>query len=149
MNRTEFAVARFKEGFRCSQAVFEAWAPESGLDPILARKLATTLAGGSGLGGECGAITAAFLVLGSKYGNSEVDDAQGFKTALMKVRELADKFKSLHGTLNCVELLDVFSEQGLQEFRGKNMKLTHCVKYVEDTMNILEQVISSSSGAER
>ena len=150
MTRTELAVARFKEGFRCSQAVLEAWAAGCGIDPILARKISTPLAGGSALGGECGALTGAFLVIGLKYGVSRVDDAEGFMTAMSKTRELANSFKSLHGSLNCPELLglDVFSEEGLREFKEKNMKLTQCVRYVEDTMNMLEQLIPSRPQSE-
>jgi C_GCAxxG_C_C family probable redox protein len=112
---------------------------------MVARKISTSLAGGSAVGGECGAVAAAFLVIGSKYGVSRADDMQGFMTTIAKVREFANRFKSLHGSLNCVELIgmDLFSEKGLKEFREKNMKQTHCVKYVEDTMNILEQMIPS------
>jgi C_GCAxxG_C_C family probable redox protein len=150
MTRTEFAVTRFKEGFRCSQAVLEAWAPEFGLDPALAREIALPLAGGSALGGECGAVTGAFLVVGLHCGVSRADDAEGFNEVFSKVRELANRFKSLHGSLNCFELLglDVFSEQGHREFRERDMKLTHCAGYVEDVMGLLEQVISSSSRME-
>lgn len=150
MTRTEFAVARFKEGFRCSQAVLEAWAPEAGLDSVVARKIALPLAGGSGLGGECGAITGAFLVIGLQCGVSRAEDAAGFIEVFSKVRDLANKFRSLHGSLNCIELLglDVFSEPGLREFRQRDMKLTQCARYVEDVMGLLEQVIPSSSRME-
>lgn len=143
MTRTELAVARFKEGFRCSQAVLEAWAPDFGLDPMLARTMSLPLAGGSALGGECGAVTGAFLVIGLKCGVSRSDDPEGFKAVFTKVRELADGFKSLHSTLNCSDLLglDVFSEEGLQEFKEREMKMSHCVRYVEDAMNLLEQVL--------
>ena len=150
MTRTEFAVARLKEGYRCSQAVLEAWAQEGGLDPMLARTIALPLAGGSALGGECGALTGAFLVIGLKYGVSRADDAEGFMTVFSKVQELANGFKSLHGALNCYDLLglDVFSEEGLREFKERDMKLTRCVRYVEDAMNLLEQVIPLSSRME-
>jgi C_GCAxxG_C_C family probable redox protein len=149
MTRTEFAVTRFKEGFRCSQAVLEAWAPEAGIDPVLARTIALPLAGGSALGGECGAVTGAFLVIGLKAGVSRAEDAEGFMTVFSRVRDLANRFRSLHGSLNCTELLglDVFSEQGLREFRERDMKLTRCVRYVQDVMGLLEQVIPSTSSS--
>ena len=150
MTRTEFAVTRFKEGFRCSQAVLEAWAPEAGLDPVLARQIALPLAGGSALGGECGAVTGAFLVIGLQCGVSRADDAEGFMEVFSKIRDLANRFRSLHGSLNCIELLglDVFSEQGHREFTERNMKLTQCARYVEDVMSLLEQVNPSSSRPE-
>ncbi|MHC1730136.1 MAG: C-GCAxxG-C-C family protein [Syntrophobacteraceae bacterium] len=143
MTRVELAVARFKEGFRCSQAVLEAWSEEIGIDPMLARKMSTPLAGGSGLGGECGALTGAFLVIGWKYGTIVAGNAEGLIASVSRVHELASRFKAIHGALNCSDLLDldVFSEEGLREFEEKDMKMTRCVRYVEDTMNILEQLM--------
>lgn len=147
MTRAQLAVERFREGFHCSQAVLEAWAPECRLDPIQARRIATPLAGGSGLGGECGALTGAFLVIGAKWGVSRADDTEGFLSAISKVKDLADRFRSLHGAVNCRELLglDVFSEEGFREFQEEDMKLNRCVQYVEDTMNLLEQIMGESS----
>jgi hypothetical protein len=56
MTRTELALKRFNEGFRCSQVVLESWAADCELDPMVARRLSTPLAGGSALGGECGTV---------------------------------------------------------------------------------------------
>lgn len=143
MTRTEFAVARITEGYHCSQVVLEAWAQELGLDPMVARTVALPLAAGSGLGGECGAITGAFLVIGLKCGVNRAYDWEGFRTVISKVRELANGFKLLHGTLNCHDLLglDVCSKEGSREFKEKGMILTHCVRHVEDVVNLLEQVL--------
>ena len=149
MTRAELAVERFKEGFHCSQAVLEAWADECSLDPLQARRIATPLAGGSGLGGECGALTGAFLVMGARWGVSRAGDDEGFLAVMSRVRELARQFKSLHGAVNCSELLglDVFSEAGYREFQERNLKITQCVKYVEDVMGLLEEALSGGAGS--
>ena len=141
--RNEVAMKCFNEGFRCSQSVLEAWAKDFGLDPLLGRKISAPLAGGSAVGGECGAVSGAFLVIGMRYTPDRVEDLEGFMKMMARVREFADSFKARHGSLNCSELLglDVLSEQGHGEFKEKNMKETHCVRYVEDAMNLLEEAM--------
>lgn len=151
MTRTEAAVARFREGLHCSEAVMEAWAPNLGVDARFARTISLPLAGGSGVGGECGAVAGAFLVLGLKFGAGGPENNETFMTVMTKVRELADGFKRRHGALNCCDLLglDVFTEQGHKEFLAKGMRQTHCARYIEDVMNLLEQMVGSSSSNAR
>lgn len=149
MTRAEAAVARFRGGLHCSEAVMEAWAADLGLDPEFARKISTPLAGGAGVGAECGALAGAFLVIGLTWGTGRPEDNQTFMTVLGKVRELANAFRERHGALNCRDLLglDVFTEQGHKEFLEKNMKQTRCARYVEDVVNLLEQMVSSGPPA--
>ena len=142
--KSELAKKRFTEGFHCSQAVLEAFAEDYDLDPIVCRKLAAPFAGGSGLGGECGAVTGAFMVLGLKHGMTDPEQHDAFMTTLTKVGTFSDKFKALHGKINCIELidLDVFNEKDLNEFREKNIKLTQCINYVEDAVKIAEEILN-------
>ncbi|MCP4344017.1 MAG: C_GCAxxG_C_C family protein [Desulfobacterales bacterium] len=144
MNKCEFALERFKEGFRCSQAILEAYAKDYDLDPMVARKIATPVAGGSTVGGECGAVSGAFLVLGLKYGITDPTDMDGFWKLFGKVEEFAGKFEAIHGNINCRQLIgvDVFSEDGYKKFEEKNLHVTHCTKYVEDAVIILEEMIN-------
>jgi hypothetical protein len=48
MSQAEYAVACFKEGFSCSQAVFAAFAPQMDLERELALKIAGPFGGGMG-----------------------------------------------------------------------------------------------------
>jgi C_GCAxxG_C_C family probable redox protein len=146
MEKVELAMQRFDEGFRCSQAVLEAYVKDYQLDANLARRIATPLAGGSALGGECGAVTGAILVLGLRYGVEDPSDSEGYWIVFQKVRELADKFRALHGHLDCCRLLgvDVFSEEGFREYQEKNFHVTHCAKYVRDAVSLLEDILNSS-----
>ncbi len=139
----DLAIKRFTEGFHCSQSVLEAFAEKYGLNPILARKIGNPLAGGSGLGGECGAVIGALMVLGMEYGMADANDSDAFQNTFEKVGVFVEKFKERHGNLNCQQLigLNVFSEEGLKEFVDKDIKLTQCVKYVEDAVKIVEEII--------
>ncbi|MBI5593274.1 MAG: C_GCAxxG_C_C family protein [Deltaproteobacteria bacterium] len=148
--KCDLAKKRFTEGFHCSQVILEAFAEDYGLDPILARRIGNPLAGGSGLGGECGAVTGALMVLGMEYGMADSDDLEAFQTTFEKVGSFVDKFKARHGNLNCHQLigLNVFSEEGLKEFMAKDIKLTQCIKYVEDAVGIVEEIINQDQESE-
>jgi C_GCAxxG_C_C family probable redox protein len=148
--KSDLATKRFTEGFHFSQVMLEAFAEDYGLDPILARKIGNPLAGGSGLGGECGAVTGAFMVLGMEYGMADSNDSAAFQTTFEKVGTFVEKFKARHGSLNCHELigLNVFSEEGHREFIAKDIKLTKCIKFVEDAVGIVEKIINQDQGSE-
>ncbi len=141
--KSELAKQRFMEGFQCSQAVLEAFSEDFGLDPVLARKLASPFAAGSGMGGVCGAVAGAFMVIGLKYGMAEAGDNEASQNTLKNVKMFADRFRELHENTNCIDLigLDITDENDRRIFRQKNIKLTRCVNYVEDAVNLLEEFI--------
>ncbi len=148
--KCDLATKRFTDGFQCSQCVLEVFAENYGLDPVLARKIGSPLAGGSGLGGECGAVAGALIVLGMEYGMADAGDSDAFQNTFAKVGTFVEKFKERHGGINCQQLigLDVFSEEGLKEFKNKGIKLTQCIKYVEDAVRIVEEIIDQDQKSE-
>ncbi len=144
MKRNEVAVNRFREGYRCSQAVLSAYASEFNMDENLANKISITLAGGSGVGGECGAVSSAYLVIGLKYGFSHPGGHDEFGLVLEKTENFVEKFKEKHLHIDCPKLigLDVFSENGYLEFVEKNMKETICLQFVNSAIDILEEMFA-------
>ena len=96
--KCDIAAKRFTEGFHCSQSVLEAFAADYELDPVLARKIANPLAGGSGLGGECGAVTGALMVLGL------LTIQRPFKTLLKKSANLSRNSKPAMAILTVISL---------------------------------------------
>src|SRR5512137_2490461 len=101
MTRIEEAVALFKQGSSCSQAVVAAFAPSLGLDRDTALRLASGFGGGMGrLAETCGAVTGAFMVLGLKYG-AATTDKQAKETIYALVRDFAQRFKAVHGSILC------------------------------------------------
>lgn len=88
-------------------------------------------------------MTGALMVIGMKYGMSESGDHDAFMTTFEKVGIFVEKFRALHGSLNCRDLLglDVFDENDLKLFREKNIKLTQCIRYVEDAIRIVEEIV--------
>jgi len=143
MEKHETAVKDFMEGYRCSQAVLAAYAQDFDLDINLARKISLPLAGGSGVGGECGAVSGVYLVIGLKHGFAHPGDPEGVAMIIDKTRAFAEKFKSLHGEIDCPKLisLDVFSEKGHRMFVEKNIKAETCAHLVGDAVKILEEIL--------
>ena len=105
MTRIEEAVAYFKEGLSCSQAIMAAYGPTVGLDRDTAIKIASGFGGGMGRMAEtCGVVTGAFMVLGLKHGAATAD-REAKEAIYALVREFAARFKAIHGSIVCRDLL--------------------------------------------
>jgi C_GCAxxG_C_C family probable redox protein len=133
---------RFRMGFHCSQCVFEAYASDYGLEPELARRLASALAGGSTVGGECGAVASGYLVLGLRHGRTLPAHGKVERESELwdRVRQFVAEFRKRHGSINCRELLgvDVFTAEGQREAVKKGLFVTRCPQYIRDAITILE-----------
>lgn len=107
--RVDKAIALFKKGFNCSQAVFAACADIYGIaDEALALRLAASFGGGIGRMREtCGAACGMFMLAGLENGSATPGDAEGKKQNYALVQKLAAKFKDENGSLICSELLGI------------------------------------------
>lgn len=141
-DRIYLALERFRQGFHCSQSVLAAYADEERLCEDSALRMAAALAGGSTVGGECGAIAASYLVLGLRYGMAvPVFGDVGKERALFdRVRHLVTEFRKRHGAITCRELLgvDVFSPEGLEEGRRRGLFAERCPRFITDAIALLE-----------
>jgi len=143
-DRIALALRRFRQGYHCSQSVLEAYARDFGIDLILAQRMAAALAGGSTVGGECGVVGSAYLVLGLKYavplpasGDVEMKDE-----LWRRVHSFLAEFKKRHGAITCVELLgiDAFTREGRNEALRKNLFSTRCPNYIRSGIEILDSL---------
>jgi C_GCAxxG_C_C family probable redox protein len=144
MNKTTQAVSLFQEGFSCSQAVFTTFSRDFGLDRETALRLSQGLGGGMAhLGEACGAVTGAFMVIGLKHGRTRADDLEARDRTYALMRQLARRFKALHGSIQCRCLLglDIGTEDGLRLARERNLFQTLCTGYVRNAAEILEEMI--------
>ena len=105
--RAQRAVALFKEGFNCSQAVFASCADLYGItDEALALRLSASFGGGMGrMRLVCGAASGMFLLAGLEKGSYTPHDNEGKMANYAFVQDLAGKFKAQYGSLICAELL--------------------------------------------
>jgi len=135
------AVAIFKEGINCSQAVLSSFAEDFGVDRNMALKVASGFGGGMGrTGHRCGAVTGAYMVLGLKYGATTGQDKAAKELTYQKVREFNEKFTLLNKTVTCRKLLncDISTPEGFEEAKQKGLLTTLCPKFVKDAVEILE-----------
>lgn len=105
MNKSQKAVELFDSGFNCSQSVFAAFAEDFGVQKEEALKIATSFGGGmAGMRETCGAVTGAFMVLGLKYGKTNVEDNETKELNYAKVKEFTEEFTRRHNFLKCGDL---------------------------------------------
>ena len=135
-DRPEAARKHFLKCMNCSQAILENYAPIYGINGELAGKLATGFAGGMTTGHECGAVTAAYMVLGLAHGPKE-------RNVFPKVEAFNKEFKARHGVLGCSQLLGVNmgTRKGMKEAEKKGLLKTRCPRYVKSAAEILEKMI--------
>lgn len=143
-DRIQFALSRFKEGFSCSQSVLSAYADVFGLDLNVALKISQPFGGGIARRGEvCGAVSGAFMVIGLKYGRTQADDTVARDKTYEAVTAFIHKFRSLHGSINCKELLgcDLSSEEGYKRAEEEGLFENLCPKFVRDASDIVGDLI--------
>ena len=144
MSNPEKAVACFKEGFACSQAVLATYADAFGMDRETALRVAGGFGGGmGGLGEVCGAVTGAFMVLGLKYGRTDPADKAAKEKTYAAVQKFANRFKDRHGSIICRDLIgcDLSTPAGVQAAREKGLFATVCVDMVRSAAEILEELL--------
>lgn len=119
---------REKHGYNCAQAILCAYADLFGMDEQTAYRIAEGFGTGmGGMGDTCGAVSAAFMLLGMKSKNG-IGDKAGRAALYKDVRELAAAFKAEAGSTICRELK---GQTGLPVYP--------CAKCIETAAKLLEE----------
>ena len=106
MDRMDRAVALFKEGYSCSQAVAMAFCDVTGLDAKLTARMASSFGGGMGRMREvCGAVSGMLMVAGLLYGYDDAADTAGKRELYAQVQAMAGQFREEMGSIICRDLL--------------------------------------------
>lgn len=147
MDHKKEARELFCGGYNCAQAVFTAFRDVTGLEKEAALRLSSSFGGGMGrLRETCGAVTGMFMVAGILWGYDNISDKSVIKEHYARIQRLAAAFKEKHQTLCCRELL-----AGIETTPGTTpttrdkefYKERPCLKFVEDAVAILEQMIAA------
>ena len=142
MSHADLALARFREGFSCSQSVLVAFAPDLGLDADVALRVAAAVGGGMGrTGATCGAVTGALMVLGLKYG-ATVPDKAAKELTYAQAREFLARFGARYGATACSALLgaDISTAEGYIALQEAGRFKTVCPELVASAAAILEEM---------
>jgi C_GCAxxG_C_C family probable redox protein len=146
MTKSGEAVACFKGGFSCTQALLSTFSEELGMDRKNACKVASGFGGGVGRTGNiCGAVSGAIMVIGLKYGKATPENCAERERTYELVREFVREYTALHGSVNCTDLLgyDLSDPAAHAEAQEKRIAGQKCPKYVEDAVQILEKIIKA------
>jgi len=144
MDHPSEALAVFREGFSCSQAVFSVFAAESGLDRETALKLSQAFGGGMAhLGEACGALTGAFLAISLQHGRTRAEDLAARDRTYALMQELAARFRARFGAIHCPELLgfDIGTEEGLRQARENDLFRKRCDEFVGAAVEWVDELL--------
>jgi C_GCAxxG_C_C family probable redox protein len=142
--RGEDAAELFRNGWSCSQAVCCAFAKDFGIDEKTALRLSCALGGGmSHMGNTCGAVSGALMVIGMKYGRTELDDLASKDKTYEMAQQFIHEFRRRNHSLNCTDLIgyDLSDPKALAEAREKKVFHARCSKFVCDAGDILEEIL--------
>ncbi len=130
----------------CAQSVFTAFSEGLGLDEKTAYNIAQAFGGGMHVNGVCGAVTGAYMVLGLANPVSGESPRQGMDKIGALRDEFNRRFKELHGSLNCTELIDydlTVPEEAMKA-RESGIFATKCPLFVRDAASIVEDLLKKA-----
>jgi C_GCAxxG_C_C family probable redox protein len=141
MSNVSEAVDKFNKGYACSQAILCTFGESLGIDHTTALKVSAAFAGGMRVGGMCGAVTGAIMVIGLKYCSPQCDTIAGRKTAYECARRFYSEFLKHNPSLFCKDLLgvDLGTPAGQSSAESQGLFRTRCPGFVKDAAEILEK----------
>ena len=144
MSRVDDAAELFRRGHACSQAVLLAFAPDYGLDPAQAARLAAGFAAGMRLGDVCGAATGAFMVLGLAVCGDDCVTREGRMPVAVAVGKFSELFAARTGSLDCPDIIgcDLRTPEGMATAREDRLFATRCAPAVRAAAQILEDMLA-------
>ncbi len=144
LTRADDAVAAFRDGFSCSQAVVSAFAEDFGIDREEALKISCAFGGGMAhTGNTCGAVTGALMVIGMKYGRTRADDIAAKEKTYAVTKEFMTEFLRRNHAHNCTNLIghDLSDPIEFAVAKEKDLFRKKCDKFVNDAAEILEEIL--------
>ena len=140
----------FMQGFNCSQAVVAAFADLYGYSEEQALRMSAGLGAGVGrMRLSCGAVNGMALLAGLDCGSTTAGDREGKSHCYQVVQQLAARFKELHGSLICSELLRLKKDAPLSyeasERTADYYKTRPCVNQIVLAAKIYADYLESKS----
>ena len=106
MTRKEKAMAYFRQGYNCAQAVVLAFADLTDMDEATLSRMSCSFGGGMGrLREVCGTVTGMFLVTGLLRGYDGAETGEVKAAHYARIQALAKEFERQNGSIVCRELL--------------------------------------------
>ena len=146
MDQVTRAVALFGRGYMCSQAVFAAFSEQFGITEQQALQISACFGGGMNKAEVCGACTGALMVLGMKYGQTDLNDLDSRAAENAKAVQFLEEFKRRKGSYICRELLgcDISTEAGRANAVENGLFGKLCPEMVRTAAEIVAEMLAES-----
>ena len=133
----------FKAGFDCGQVVLAGHAKKLGLDIDQANRISACFGGGMFSGDTCGAVVAALMAIGLKYGHCRPDTPDTKYQCRTKVYEFKRKFLERYNSTICRELLtfDIGKPEEFEIILKKGLLFSFCPKVAAYAIEILSEIL--------
>ncbi|MFZ1127265.1 C-GCAxxG-C-C family protein [Methanoregula sp.] len=144
LTRADDAAAIFSGGYSCSQAVAAAFAEDFGIGRATVLRLSCGFGGGMAhTGNTCGAVTGALMVIGMKYGRTEIDDLASKEKTYAVANTFITEFLRRNNSIGCTDLIghNLSDPKELAIARKNGLFTAKCTKYVRDAAEILEKLL--------
>ena len=151
MTRKEKAMAYFRQGFNCAQAVVLAFADLTDMDEATLSRMSCSFGGGMGrLREVCGTVTGMFLVTGLLRGYDGAETGEVKAAHYARIQALAKEFEKQNGSIVCRELLALrqkHRDDPTPEARTEAYYAGRpCAELVGSAAEILENYLAIDSG---
>lgn len=151
MTRKEKAMAYFRQGYNCAQAVVLAFADLTDMDEATLSRMSCSFGGGMGrLREVCGTVTGMFLVTGLLRGYDGAETGEVKAAHYARIQALAKEFERQNGSIVCRELLALrqkHRDDPTPEARTEAYYAGRpCVELVGNAAEILENYLAIDSG---
>jgi C_GCAxxG_C_C family probable redox protein len=140
----EQAAAFYDQGYTCTQSILASFAARYDLQQNLAFRIGEPFGAGTACtGGMCGSVVGAIMVLGLQYGSTLSSDDAARAYTYQRVRELTNRFKEIHGSTQCTDLLgyNLSDPQQFQTVWEKGLFIQLCPNLVRDAARILVEML--------
>jgi C_GCAxxG_C_C family probable redox protein len=146
MNKSEIAAGYMKSGYNCAQAIMRTYAGWVGMKEEDAIRMASVLGGGIGRNGHiCGAVSAAALIIGMKYGTIDPLDFPAKEKAYNRASDLLEQFRAVNKSILCRDLIgyDMKNQEELRKAREAGIFQEKCPLFVASAARILENILKA------
>lgn len=137
MNK-DFVLELMSNGYNCSQVILIYFSKQFNIEKDMAANIAKGFESGMFKGKTCGCVSAAYIVLGLKFGNLT---RELFK---LKIEEFNKKFNSTIGSSICQDILgiNISSNENLIKAKNDGTIPKKCPNAIFNTISILTEMIS-------
>ena len=133
---------------RCAHRICMHFAPRLGISEAQAIGAGAAFGSGMGHGETCGCVTGALLVLGLRYSQGSMEDAEKMSTELQeRVADFEERFLAKHKSLICKEILeaDISQPEGMKTVMDKGLFACVCGPMVAETCTLLEEMLAQKA----